>query len=128
MRKKRTPRVRNVDIVIGWRIRETRIARGWNQSKISTMVGVSSQQFQKYESGQDRISASRLFLIADALRVSIDVLFGDIPLKIVKAPRVRWPKSDAPWTRETMQLFRYALQVSPTRRRALLDMARRVGS
>lgn len=125
MCRRQTPRVKNVDKIVGRRIREARIAIGWSQARLSKFAGVSFQQFQKYENGLNRISASRLFLIAEALHVSIDMLFGDIALKIARAPKMKLPESDLPWTRETMQLFRYALKVSRANRNALLNIATR---
>lgn len=127
MAKSRKPRIKLIDKVVGQRIREARIALGWNQTKLGREAGVSFQQLQKYENGENRVSASRLFLIARALGASIDALVGSIPLKAAKTPKMRVPAGDVPWTRETLQMFKYALQVPAASRRALLDMAREVG-
>jgi transcriptional regulator with XRE-family HTH domain len=126
MAKSRKPRNKPVDKIVGQRIREARIALGWNQTKLGNAAGVSFQQRQKYENGDDRVSASRLFSIAVALGVSIDALVGSIPLKAAKTPNLRISVGDVPWTRETLQMFKYALKVPAASRRALLDMARQV--
>jgi transcriptional regulator with XRE-family HTH domain len=43
-------------------------------------VGVRAQQIQKYENGRDRISSSRLFLLAIALRVPVSFFFAGLSI------------------------------------------------
>ncbi|WP_374193308.1 helix-turn-helix domain-containing protein [Rhizobium rhizogenes] len=47
---------------------------GWNQSRLGRAVGVSFQQIQKYETGATRLSANRLLLFSEALRVPVAFL------------------------------------------------------
>jgi transcriptional regulator with XRE-family HTH domain len=42
-------------------------------------MGVTFQQLQKYETGANRISASRLFAAAIALKAPIDRFFDELP-------------------------------------------------
>ncbi|MBL0948122.1 MAG: helix-turn-helix domain-containing protein [Brevundimonas sp.] len=56
-----------VDIWVGARIAGLRQALGLSQTSLAERVGVSFQQIQKYETGINRISASRLHQIALAL-------------------------------------------------------------
>lgn len=58
---------------IGWRLHELRNQRGVSQAWLAEALGVSVQQIAKYESGQDRVSLSRAFQIADAFRTSVEV-------------------------------------------------------
>src|SRR5258708_34267071 len=59
-----------LDIDVGRRIKLRRIPRGLSQSDLARKIGpVAFQQVQKYENGPDRVSASRLYLIAEALGV-----------------------------------------------------------
>jgi transcriptional regulator with XRE-family HTH domain len=46
-----------------------------SQSELGKALGVSFQQIQKYENSQNRVSASRLHLVATALNVPITDLF-----------------------------------------------------
>jgi transcriptional regulator with XRE-family HTH domain len=46
-----------------------------SQEVLARRVGVSFQQLQKYERGANRVSASKLFEIADALKVDVAVMF-----------------------------------------------------
>jgi transcriptional regulator with XRE-family HTH domain len=56
-----------VDAWVGTRIAARRQALGLSQTALAERVGVSFQQIQKYETGINRISASRLHQIALAL-------------------------------------------------------------
>lgn len=60
-----------VDHHIGMRIRERRRQIGMNQQKLADALGVAFPQIQKYERGTNRVSASRLYETAIALKVSI---------------------------------------------------------
>lgn len=64
-----------VDIEVGKRIRKLRLMRGLTQLKLGEMVDVKFQQIQKYETGMNRVSASRLYEIANTLRVDPSYFF-----------------------------------------------------
>lgn len=66
-----------VDRHVGRRVCEKRIALGYNQSDLGRAVGVTFQQIQKYERGANRVSASMLSRISQALDVPIAELFGE---------------------------------------------------
>jgi len=65
----------DVDIYVGRRIRARRLELGKSQSELAKAVGVNFQQIQKYESGANRVSASRLWAIARALQTEIQDFF-----------------------------------------------------
>jgi transcriptional regulator with XRE-family HTH domain len=64
-----------IDVRIGAKIRLQRQLAGLSQSRLSADIGVSYQQLQKYEKGADRISASKLELVARSLGVSVSTFF-----------------------------------------------------
>lgn len=64
-----------IDALVGRRIAERRMAMGLSQTALAQRLSVSSQQVQKYEAGQNRISASRLNHIALALGIAPGDLF-----------------------------------------------------
>jgi transcriptional regulator with XRE-family HTH domain len=68
-----------VDIHVGARARTRRILLGKSQEAVSTLLGISFQQLQKYENGVNRISASRLYDLAHILRVPISFFFDEMP-------------------------------------------------
>ncbi len=61
---------------IGKRLRDARVLRGLSQERLGKMVGVSSQQVQKYENGTNRLSPARMKQFAASLAVTINYLFG----------------------------------------------------
>jgi transcriptional regulator with XRE-family HTH domain len=67
-----------VDVVVGQRIRACRLAANMSQADLGSAVGVRFQQVQKYETGSNRVSASRLWAIADALNVDVTHFFDGI--------------------------------------------------
>ena len=56
-----------VDDHVGRRIRERRVMMGLSQQQLARTIGVTYQQQHKYERGLNRISAGRLFAVAQAL-------------------------------------------------------------
>ena len=71
------PKPHAIDVHVGERIRELRHLRDITQMELAKQVEVRFQQPQKYETGFNRVSASRLFMIAEALDVEVADLFGD---------------------------------------------------
>jgi transcriptional regulator with XRE-family HTH domain len=65
----------SVDEGVGARIRLLRKGRKISQEEFGKAIGVTFQQVQKYEIGENRIGASRLHLVALALNVPISELF-----------------------------------------------------
>jgi DNA-binding XRE family transcriptional regulator len=79
-KKKSTPRgATAIDAYIGARMRERRLALNISQNQLGKELGVSFQQIQKYESGENRVSAGRLFDICKALNVSLSSMFERDP-------------------------------------------------
>jgi len=56
-----------IDKSIGQKIYSLRLAKGLSRQQLSKVIGVTHQQLQKYENGSNRVSASRLLIIAKAL-------------------------------------------------------------
>ena len=67
-----------IDVHVGQRVRMRRKALGLNQEQLGVALRISFQQLQKYESGRNRISASRLHSIATELEVPIDFFFEEL--------------------------------------------------
>lgn len=73
-----------IDIDVGSRIRRRRLKLGMSQSDLGVRVGVSYQQIQKYESARNRLAASMLVAVADALHLAVTDLL----------PQVGWTSDD----------------------------------
>jgi transcriptional regulator with XRE-family HTH domain len=68
-----------IDSHVGKKIRYQRWKVGMTQAVLAERIGVKFQQVQKYETGANRISASRLWEVAKALEVPITFFFDDNP-------------------------------------------------
>jgi len=73
--EKPTNRAGDADRHVGQRIRERRVMLGLSQQQMADMIGVTYQQAHKYERGINRISAGRLFEIAQVLGVPVSFFF-----------------------------------------------------
>ena len=58
--------------IIGLQLRKIRLMRGKTQSRVSKAVGVTFQQIQKYERGQNAISINIMMKLCEYLEVSVD--------------------------------------------------------
>ncbi|MBS0258342.1 MAG: helix-turn-helix transcriptional regulator [Proteobacteria bacterium] len=68
-----------VDVHVGALIRARRKVLGMSQMTLADAIGLTFQQVQKYEKGSNRVGASRLQQISDALGVSPAYFFEDVP-------------------------------------------------
>lgn len=64
-----------IDISVGIQIARYRKIQGLTQTELAKSLGLTFQQLQKYESGMNRISAARLFKIANRLGITVEELF-----------------------------------------------------
>lgn len=66
-----------IDIEVGRKVREARVLRGISQTVLGDSLGISFQQIQKYEKGENRICPSRLMKIAEKLGVAVSHFYPD---------------------------------------------------
>lgn len=74
----RADRAAFIDRHVGGRIRQRRTMLGVSQQQLAQAIGVTYQQQHKYERGLNRISAGRLFEIAEALAAPVAWFFDDM--------------------------------------------------
>jgi len=78
----KTPRskslARKIDDQVGQKIRARRVEVGLTQQELARILKLSYQQVQKYETGANRVSAGRLFEMADKLGVEVGYFFKDV--------------------------------------------------
>ncbi len=67
---------KSINAHVARRIHARRIEVGLTQQQVARMIGISFQQLQKYEHGTNRISAGRLYQLADVLDTSITYFFA----------------------------------------------------
>lgn len=70
----------DIDIYVGERLKKRRCLMGMSLQNLGKTCGVSFQQVQKYENGSNRISASKLLLMAQALNVPVSYFFEGAPI------------------------------------------------
>jgi transcriptional regulator with XRE-family HTH domain len=75
-----------IDQAIGERIRLRRLELGKSQEQLAHVLGITFQQIQKYEKGVNRVSASRLLDIADALELPVGKFFEHLSKKSTTNP------------------------------------------
>lgn len=71
----------HVDLHVGAAIRVRRKLLGVSQTQLADALGLTFQQVQKYERGANRVSASKLYDIANFLDVDIATFFEGLPRK-----------------------------------------------
>ncbi len=64
-----------VDKLIGTNIRYYRCRHGLTQGELGALLGVRCQQAQKYEHGENKLSAGGLKILADYFKVPVDAFF-----------------------------------------------------
>jgi transcriptional regulator with XRE-family HTH domain len=76
--RRTSSRTQDIDRYVGARIRERRIMLGLTQQQLADLIGVTYQQAHKYERGINRVSAGRLFGVAQVLSVPVNYFFDGL--------------------------------------------------
>ncbi|EEW59910.1 DNA-binding protein, putative [Tritonibacter mobilis] len=114
-----------VDIHVGKRIRHRRWLIGMTQQQLAEKVGIKFQQIQKYETGANRVSASRLWDISDALDVNISFFFEGLQDETAKVvPEKARVPADLMGDKEALDLVRSYYAIPENQRRRLFELAR----
>lgn len=66
------------EVKIGRNIRRLRTLKGYSQVKIAKAIGITFQQFQKYECGVNRLCVSRLIEICKFCKVTLNQFFDSL--------------------------------------------------
>lgn len=116
-----------VDQHIGARIRLRRLTSNLSQECLAEMLNVTFQQIQKYEKGVNRVAASRLWDLAQALEVPVSYFFegleGGLGARDMAKAYGDAPVFDLIASPDGAQLAAaYATIDSPRVRRGLLDL------
>ena len=116
----------NIDLHLGKRLRRRRRLLGLTQQQLASAVGVRFQQIQKYECGANRISAARLWELAEALEVPINYFYEGLEAETsTDAANDAVKRSEQVLARkETLDLVRAYYKLGERPRRRLLDLAK----
>lgn len=117
-----------VDVHVGKRIRQRRWMTGMTQQQLGEAVGIKFQQIQKYETGMNRVSASRLWDISNVLQVPVSFFFAGYSDQeahaaddAIEAPN---QEGDLLADKEALALVRSYYAIPENQRRRLFDLAR----
>ncbi len=119
-----------VDVHVGKRVRHRRWMVGMTQQQLGEAVGIKFQQIQKYETGMNRVSASRLWDISKALDVDVRFFFEGIEEGVTdSAPEAavtegKNMQGDLLADKEALELVRSYYAIPENQRRKLFDLAR----
>ena len=133
-----------VDLHVGQRLRQRRCLLGMTQQRLASSVGIKFQQIQKYESGANRVSASRLWTLATALGVPVSYFFDDMNMNataqtaemasgFAETPTANpldaaYIAPDVFSDKETIDLVRAYHMMKDAPKRRLLDLAKTLAS
>ncbi len=109
-----------VDVHVGKRVRHRRWMVGMTQQQLGDIVGIKFQQIQKYETGMNRVSASRLWDIAQAVDVPISFFFDGLDDSQVHDA----VEGDILADKEALQLVRAYYAMPEAQRRQIFELAR----
>lgn len=113
-----------VDVHVGKRVRHRRWMNGTTQQQLAQAVGIKFQQIQKYETGMNRVSASRLWDIAKVLNVPVSFFFEGLDAEPAAVNANSDMPSDILTDKEALELLRSYYAIPENQRRRLFDLAR----
>jgi transcriptional regulator with XRE-family HTH domain len=116
--RRSTGRTQDVDRHVGARVRERRIMLGLTQQQLADLIGVTYQQAHKYERGINRVSAGRLYEIAQVLSVPVGYFFDGL--------QGEGTRSVSPRERMCLELARNFAQIPNERHQEALSQLARV--
>lgn len=112
-----------IDIHVGRRLREARILAHASQEELGAMIGVSFQAIHKYETGENRLSASRMLRAAKALSTSLTFFFEGVEDDAPASPPA------GAFTPSELELIRQYRNITDDQMRAeLLLLVKRIGT
>ncbi len=112
-----------VEVHVGNPTIQRRWMVGMTQQQLAERVGIKFQQIQKYETGMNRVSASRLWDISEALSVPIDFFFEGLEGGGAENADTSLP-GDILADKEALELVRSYYAIPENQRRRLFELAR----
>ncbi|MBS0296387.1 MAG: helix-turn-helix transcriptional regulator [Proteobacteria bacterium] len=114
----------DIDLHLGKRLRRRRRLLGLTQQQLANAVGIRFQQIQKYECGANRISAARLWQLAEALETPVSYFYDGLAEAVARADAAEERSGEMFSRKETLDLIQAYYRLSERPRRRLLDLAK----
>ena len=108
------------DVHVGKRVSQRRSQLEMTTQQLGDSVGIKYQQIQKYETGADRVSASRMWNIAVAVGVPVSSFFEGLD---GQAPDMGKVEGDPLTDKDALVLVRAYYATPENQRRQLFDLA-----
>lgn len=113
----------DIDLHLGRRLRRRRRLLGLTQQQLADQVGIRFQQIQKYECGANRISAARLWQLAEALESPVSYFYDGLD-EMAETGGSSGRGGEMYSRKETLDLIQAYYQLDERPRRRLLDLAK----
>ncbi|MCC5980307.1 MAG: helix-turn-helix transcriptional regulator [Oceanicaulis sp.] len=110
----------DIDRHVGERLRRRRRLMGLTQKELAERVGIRFQQIHKYETGINRMTASRLYELARALGAPVEHFYEGLNGE----GGMKGAQGDLLARRETLELVRAYYRLGRAPRQRLLDLAK----
>ncbi|MGY6531936.1 helix-turn-helix domain-containing protein [Glycocaulis sp.] len=110
----------DIDRHVGERLRRRRRLMGLTQKELAERVGIRFQQIHKYETGINRMTASRLYELARALGAPVEHFYEGLNGE----GAMKGAQGDLLARRETLELVRAYYRLGRAPRQRLLDLAK----
>lgn len=118
--RKGLPMATDINTLLGQRLRRRRRVLGLTQSQLAEQVGIRFQQIQKYECAANKISAERLWQLAEALESPISYFYDGLQDEEQEDEEKRVPR------REMLELAEHFSQLPDDQRERVLGFAKSV--
>ena len=113
----------DIDLHLGRRLRRRRRLLGLTQQQLALQIGIRFQQIQKYECGANRISAARLWQLAEALETPVAYFYDGLS-EALERKETGGGGAEVFSRKETLDLIQAYYQLGERPRRRLLDLAK----
>lgn len=107
-----------LDENIGARLRSRRKLLGFSPNQFASIIGISHQQLNKYETGVNRISASQLAKMAKLLNVEINYFMKNGTLPFYVPDSIPFKAAEVANQPETKNLIKNFISINDPRVRA----------
>lgn len=114
---KQTEIHKEINILIGTRIKSSRLNAGLSQMQLGKEIGVSSQQVNKYECAKDSISANKLWKIATVTGKYIGLFYCDSDIDM----------DGGEVNKGTLSIYRGLSKMNDKQRKALINLMKTIG-
>ena len=113
-----------IDVHLGRRLRRRRRLLGLTQQELAGACGVRFQQIQKYECAANRMSAARLWQLAEVLEVPISYFYEGLTRDQRESMERETSGAESLASKETQDLIHAYYKLGERPRRRLLDLAK----